>query len=249
MGPTPRSVRLPSGAQAEPVLVLSPHAALTGAPTAGVRIFERCPPVHSVLLGRCRIHMRRRDVVSSDAIAIRANVRHRVKLEGAYACVAYLDPRRRRFEDAERLANQWRGFVPGRDDLRLLMNDVRSSPERRVDPRTLRALDALELESASVAVAAAKAGLSVSRLTHLVTETLGAPPRTWRAWFKLRRAISETLFGPTTLTEAAHRAGFADSAHLTRTWRAMFGITPSTMVGMAEFYEIPAPFEMGRAAA
>ena len=29
------------------------------------------------------------------------------------------------------------------------------------------------------------------------------------------------------LTEAAHEAGFADSAHLSRTFRATFGIAPS----------------------
>jgi AraC-like DNA-binding protein len=237
MAPKPRSVRLPADARAKPVLVLSPHAALTGAPTAGVPIFERCPPVHSVLLGPCRVHMRRRDVVSSDAIAIPANVRHRVRLEGDYACVAYLDPRRHRFEDAERLANRWRSFVPGSDDMRSLMNDVRASPERKVDPRILRALEALELESASVATAAAKAGLSVSRLTHVVTEMLGAPPRTWRAWFKLRRAISETLFGPATLTEAAHRAGFADSAHLTRTCKQLTGVRPAQMMPQTVYVE------------
>lgn len=31
------------------------------------------------------------------------------------------------------------------------------------------------------------------------------------------------------LTEAAHVAGFADSAHLSRTFRSMFGIAPSFM--------------------
>lgn len=31
------------------------------------------------------------------------------------------------------------------------------------------------------------------------------------------------------LTEAAHRAGFADSAHLSRTFRAMFGVAPSLL--------------------
>lgn len=214
----------------EPVLVLSPHATLTGAPTAGVRIFDRCPPIHTVLLGRCSIRMQRRDVASADAIAIPANVRHKVKLEDAYACVAYLDPRRHAFEDVERLADRWRGFVSGRDDLRSLLDDARRSPERQVDPRLLRALEVLEVEGATVAAAAATVDLSVSRLTHLSTKTLGAPPRTWRAWFKLRKAISEVLFSGVTLTRAAHGAGFADSAHLTRTCKQLTGVRPAQMM-------------------
>jgi AraC-like DNA-binding protein/mannose-6-phosphate isomerase-like protein (cupin superfamily) len=232
-----RSVRRAAGGRTEPVLVLSPHAAITGAPTAGVRIFERCPPVHCVLLGRCRIHMRRGEIVSLDAIAIPANVRHRVTLEGPYACVAYLDPRRHRLEDVERLAERWRGFAPGRDDPRSLARDAGSSPAPTVDPRILRALDALEIGSATVADAAASVGLSVSRLTHLVTETLGAPPRTWRAWLRLRRAISEVMFEDATLTEAAHRAGFADSAHLTRTCKQLTGVRPAQMMPRRVYVE------------
>jgi AraC-like DNA-binding protein len=30
-------------------------------------------------------------------------------------------------------------------------------------------------------------------------------------------------------TQAAHLAGFADSAHLNRTYKRMFGITPTTI--------------------
>lgn len=225
-----RSITPRGEAKPEPVLVLTPHAALTGAPTADVRIFDRCPPVHSVVLGRCQIRMQRRDVASAAAIAIPANVRHRVKLEDAYACVAYLDPRRHAFEDVERLADRWRGFVPGRDDLRALLADVRASPERRIDPRLRRALEILERDGASVTEAASRVELSASRLTHLATATLGAPPRTWRAWFKLQRAITEALFGSYTLTEAAHRAGFADSAHLTRTCKQLTGVRPAQMM-------------------
>jgi AraC-like DNA-binding protein len=31
------------------------------------------------------------------------------------------------------------------------------------------------------------------------------------------------------LTDAAHEAGFADSAHLSRTFRRMFGVAPSSL--------------------
>ncbi|MBK7402321.1 MAG: helix-turn-helix transcriptional regulator [Myxococcales bacterium] len=70
----------------------------------------------------------------------------------------------------------------------------------------LRALEAIDAEGLSVADAAARAGLSESRMTHLTTETLGAPPRVWRAWFKLQRAIREAALGTANLTQAAHRA-------------------------------------------
>ena len=225
---------LPSAANTRdgsPVLVVSPRAALTVGRTEGVRFFERCPPVHSVLLGPCRLKSAGRRLDSSDTIAMPANVPHTVlEFQGPFAGVAYLDARRYRFEDAQRLAECWRGFVPGRDDLREAMADAVAVPQRRVDSRLLRALTALETEDASVAQAARQVGLSESRLTHLMTETLGAPPRIWRTWFRLQRALRETLFGGANLTQAAHSAGFTDSAHLTRTCKQLSGVRPAQMM-------------------
>jgi AraC-like DNA-binding protein len=213
------------------VLVVNSRAALTGARTAGVRLFERCPPVHSVLLGRSRLEAAGRRIDSPNSIALPANTAHTVlELQTPFACVAYLDARRYRFEDAQRLADAWRGFVPGHDDLREAMGDALRVPERRVDARVLRALAALETAAPGVAEAAARVGLSDSRLTHLTTEILGAPPRVWRTWFKLQRALHETLFGTANLTQAAHRAGFADSAHLTRTCKRLTGVRPARML-------------------
>ena len=69
-------------------------------------------------------------------------------------------------------------------------------------------------------------GLSAGRLGHLFHDQLGLPYPAWRRWTRLRHAIDQVRAGAT-LTQAAHAAGFADSAHLTRTCRAMFGITPT----------------------
>lgn len=215
---------------AKPELVLAPHVALSAAATRGVRLFARRPPVHSVLLGRCHIECQG-TLRKIEALALPANMPHRVlALESPYAAVAYLDARRFRFEDAQRLADRWRGFVPGVDDLREACGDALALPRRRVDARVMRALDALEGADLTVSEAARRVGLSDSRLTHLVTDALGAPPRTYRAWFKLQRALGESMFGAKNLTQAAERAGFADSAHLTRTCKQLTGVLPSEMM-------------------
>lgn len=70
--------------------------------------------------------------------------------------------------------------------------------------------------------------LSDSRLSHLFTSELGLPFRPYVLWMRLRAALS-SLSGGALLTEAAHTAGFADSAHLTRVVRRMMGQAPSTL--------------------
>jgi AraC-like DNA-binding protein len=213
-----------------PAMALGPSLAIISARTAGVRLFARRPPVHSVIVGRCRLQLAD-SVQTPSTIAVPANMPHTLlALEGPYACVAYLDARRYRFEDAQRLAHLWRGFVPGLDDVREAFGDALAAPQRRVDARLLRVLDALETEAVSVEDAAQRVGLSAGRVTHLMTDTLGTAPRVWRAWFKLKRAIGETLFNSVNLTQAAHLAGFADSAHLTRTCKQLTGVRPGQML-------------------
>lgn len=213
-----------------PVVAVGPHVALSTAHTAGVRLFARCSPVHSVIIGRCRLQLAG-SIQVTRTVALPANTPHTVlALEGPYASVAYLDARRYSFADAQRLAHRWRGFDPSTDDLRDAFEDALAPARRRIDVRLLRALEALDLERLTVAQAALRVGLSESRLTHLMTDTLGAPPRSWRAWFKLRRAIGEKLFAGANLTEAAHRAGFADSAHFTRTCKQATGVAPGRML-------------------
>lgn len=67
---------------------------------------------------------------------------------------------------------------------------------------------------------------SPSRLAHRFREATGVPLRRYVLWCRLRAAVEAAMRGKS-LTEAAHRSGFADSAHLSRTFRAMFGVAPS----------------------
>ena len=52
--------------------------------------------------------------------------------------------------------------------------------------------------------------------------------RRYLLWLRLQDAVRELAAGAPA-TDAAHAAGFADSAHLSRTFRRMFGITPSDL--------------------
>jgi AraC-like DNA-binding protein len=70
------------------------------------------------------------------------------------------------------------------------------------------------------------AGLSRSRFMHAFTESVGTPLRPYILWLRLQLASGQLAAG-TNITEIAHRAGFSDGAHWTRTFRRMLGTTPS----------------------
>jgi AraC-like DNA-binding protein len=75
---------------------------------------------------------------------------------------------------------------------------------------------------------ALKVSLSPSRLGHLFREQTGLPLRQYRLWLRLQKAL-QSLTQNHSLTVAAHIAYFSDSAHLSRTFRRMFGIAPSEL--------------------
>lgn len=63
-------------------------------------------------------------------------------------------------------------------------------------------------------------------MSRLFSHSVGIPLRDYKNWLK-RRKVWELLATDLSLTEIAHRAGFSDSAHLSRTYRRWFGMTPS----------------------
>ena len=83
-------------------------------------------------------------------------------------------------------------------------------------------------EDFSLQTLAAVSGLSPSRFMHVFTESIGVPLRPYILWLRLQRSACELMNGANA-TEAAHIAGFADAAHLTRTFRRMLGTTPTDL--------------------
>ena len=72
------------------------------------------------------------------------------------------------------------------------------------------------------------AHLSEGRFRHLFVQETGVAFRPYVLWTRLNRAL-ELGFGGTSWTDAAHATNFADSAHLTRTCRRMYGLNPSSI--------------------
>jgi len=116
----------------------------------------------------------------------------------------------------------------GDDALAML---VPAEPAVLPDPRVRKIIDqaAANLDQPlDLAAAAAGVYLSPSRLRHLFVEQTGLAFKTYLLWLRLVRALQVYSDGRN-LTEAAHAAGFADSAHFSRIFRRTFGLPATTL--------------------
>lgn len=112
-------------------------------------------------------------------------------------------------------------------------------PHSAFDPRIQNVLDMIQKHPSkkfSAAEIAEKVYLSESRLIHLFKEQVGLPLRRYLLWHRLLAAI-DSLSTSEDLTSAAHNAGFADSAHLSRTFKVMFGVPPSEIFKDSQFVQ------------
>jgi AraC-like DNA-binding protein len=97
------------------------------------------------------------------------------------------------------------------------------------DERILRAVSYINSHLSSelsLDEVAAIAYLSPSRFRHLFVEQTGLGLRPYVLWRRFLCAV-ELVFEGRAVSAAAHTAGFADAAHLTRTCKRMFGFAPS----------------------
>ncbi|OLN27671.1 L-rhamnose operon transcriptional activator RhaR [Desulfovibrio sp. DV] len=103
------------------------------------------------------------------------------------------------------------------------------APQSRQEPRavrlTLEILAARYAEDIRLEELAAAAGLSPWHLARAVTRQTGLPPHAHLLECRCR-AARDRLAGPQPLADIAAEVGFADQSHMTRAFRARFGLPP-----------------------
>lgn len=138
--------------------------------------------------------------------------------QGLIDSLRALAPPARDVERARRLAEEWRAFsLPGLFD---------TAPQ---DPRIARALAAVDADPVAGhdhRRLAALAHLSPSRFAERFRVETGMPVRNYLLWRRLLAAVGALERGAS-VTDAAHGCGFADAAHLSRSFRRVFGAAPS----------------------
>lgn len=104
-------------------------------------------------------------------------------------------------------------------------------PASPSDERILRAIGYINSHldgKLTLEECAAEAFLSPSRFRHLFVEQTGMALRPYILWRRFLR-VWELADAGESFSAAAHAAGFADAAHLSRTSKKMFGFAPTTM--------------------
>jgi AraC-like DNA-binding protein len=182
------------------------------------------------------------------------DVKHAIDARGSEVTLVFLDPES---DAGERLRATLRGparWLTSAERDRIVRDDAAESmmerggsgwtdwivcalgverpPRRHVHPRVrklLRHLSMLPVSAdTSLEALAAAVELSPGRLMHVFTQSVGIPLRPYLGWLRLQRAASAVVSG-VPLSQAAALAGFVDAAHMTRSFRAMFGTTPSSL--------------------
>jgi AraC-like DNA-binding protein len=214
--------------------------------------------MHIVLAVRGELSVRVRDAEARSAAGVvtAPDVPHAIDAEGKDTLLVFLDPesaagasllpslagearlleageRDRLLEDAEPLAimTTRAGEAWTRRAVSILGGENLAA-RKRVHPRVRAALAILradpERDQASLEALARAVDLSPGRLMHAFTQSIGIPLRPYLQWLKVQRAAGAIAAG-SSLSEAAHAAGFADAAHMSRMFRRMFGASPSSL--------------------
>ncbi|MBK9529091.1 MAG: helix-turn-helix transcriptional regulator [Acidobacteria bacterium] len=115
--------------------------------------------------------------------------------------------------------------------IEMIAGSFEVSDSQGIDPRVLQSIEWIRSgreRGFLVKDLAAEVDLSESRFSHIFSEHVRVPVRRYLLWLRLRDVL-HLLASTGSLTEAAHSAGFSDSAHLSRTFRSALGIAPTDL--------------------
>lgn len=153
-------------------------------------------------------------------LAIASNQRHAILDSDQLVVTLFAEPLAFDLQNLEQVCHQ------AGADLQSLATGLRALPRRELDPRLEKAVQrirAMDGDALPARELAERASLSLSQLERLFSGTLGLSVRRLVLWQRLRQALRLALAG-SSLTRAAVAAGFADSAHFSRSVRSQFGI-------------------------
>ena len=141
------------------------------------------------------------------------------------------------FSPLSALLTQWADDASNSPEiLQQLLRRVRaqffSTVAPAMDPRIAAVIDYIKGQveaELSMRLLVQQANLSEGRLAHLFNAQMGLPVRKYILWVRMKRALQAVSNGRN-LTEAAYEGGFADGAHFSHTFSAMFGAAPSVVL-------------------
>lgn len=135
---------------------------------------------------------------------------------------------------------QLKGLLAGSnpaDEIYRLTNDLLTSIAHKHTPQplderieqVLALLREPEQETVSIKDLAGAVHISPGRLIHLFTQQVGIPVRKYILWSKLMTAVKK-LDKHANFTHVALDGGFADAPHFNRTFKRMFGLSPTALL-------------------
>jgi len=149
----------------------------------------------------------------------------------------YLDPLQDKARlVTETLLHEARNTLCAMDSASLSLKDIEGCLPQRGRPEScskirhvLKEMEACPARFNSIEDAARLACLSSSRFRALFAREVGLPFRQYRLWRRMAHVAQVAAKGAS-LTDAALGAGFSDSAHLSTSFKTMFGISPGFLL-------------------